>query len=128
MKNIKSFFRLGKVDFTLKNNKGFIWIETLISLSIVILLATTIIPIYMTVQQEKRVLHDRTVISFYLYNELNRVLFEENNDEWTETVNIANRTVELTFEEEMEYVKGCVSWENVKRRMENLCLYGISQT
>lgn len=128
MKNIKSFFRLGKVDFTLKNNKGFIWIETLISLSIVILLATTIIPIYMTVQQEKRVLHDRTVISFYLYNELNRVLFEENNDEWTETVNIANRTVELTFEEEMEYVKGCVSWQNVKRRMENLCLYGISQT
>lgn len=128
MKNIKSFFRLGKVDFTLKNNKGFIWIETLISLSIVILLATTIIPIYMTVQQEKRVLHDRTVISFYLYNELNRVLFEENNDEWTETVNIANRTVELTFEEEMEYVKGCVSWQNVKSRTENLCLYGISQT
>src|SRR5690625_2586591 len=126
---IKWSFHLVKVDIILKKSNGFIWIETLVSLSIVMLLATTIIPIYTTLQQEKRILHDRSLISLYLYDELQREILEEHHDEIRmEQVNISDRIVTIQFTLENEYIKGCVSWENVKERTENLCLYGIPKT
>lgn len=125
---IELYFRLEKGDFTSMKNNGFIWIESLVSLSVIMLLATIIFPVYSSVKKEKRILHDRTVISLFLYDELQRELYymklQENR---TETITISDCQVTLTFKNEDEYVKGCVTWINVKGRTENFCLYGISQ-
>lgn len=119
---------MGKVDFILMNKNGFFWIETLVSLSIVMIVVSVIIPLHATIKQEKRVLHDRTIISLYLFDELQNTLFiQSDKSERTQSKNISNRHVTITFNRENELIKGCVNWENVKGRSESLCLYGISE-
>ncbi|NLI68250.1 MAG: type II secretion system protein [Bacilli bacterium] len=112
----------------MKNRNGFIWLETLVSANIVALVLTTLIPIYITVKEEKRILHDRTMISLFLYDELQRELYLANGiHERKERYSVSNRNVTLTFQEKDGFLKGCVSWKNVKGRSEEICLYGLQK-
>lgn len=123
-----SCFHLGKEGIILRECNGFIWLETLVAFSLVMLVATIIIPIYSTVLQEKTIIYERTIISLYLFEELQRFIYDESlNKNRSYQVNVANRRVTVTFKTENEFIKGCVSWRNVKERTEKRCLYGIPE-
>jgi len=89
-------------------------------------MSTVAIPIYTTIQQEKEVLHERSVFSLHLFNELQLKLGEEEitNDQ-TFKKNINKQEATFSFTTEGAYVKGCVNWKNAKEREEKRCLYGI---
>lgn len=110
----------------MKKINGFIWVETLVSLNIVILIASTIIPLHTSIKQEKKALHDRAIVSMQLYDELQTLLFENNSYTHSNSSKIiSGKNVNISFTNEFEFLKGCASWENVKKREEQLCLYGL---
>lgn len=107
------------------NCKGFIWIETLVSLNIILIVMTTIVPIYTTVQKEKSVIEERSLTSLQLFNELQIVLNDPHISEQSFTKQIAKRVVNFNFTTDKDYVKGCATWKNAKGKNEERCLYGI---
>lgn len=110
----------------MESYNGFIWIETLISLHIVLVLMTTAVPIYTSIQKEKEVLKDRSIYSLYLFNELQEVLHDESgafNQRYEQVID--KRNIVFNFKMEGEYVKGCATWENAKKKSETRCLYGL---
>lgn len=114
-------------EIILTNRNGFIWIETLVSLHVILVIMTTVIPIYTTVQKDKQILHDRSVYSLELFNELQIILHGE--DKLVEKVfkkRLAGREVTFEFSTEGDYRKGCATWKNAKGKMEKRCLYGIA--
>lgn len=117
---------MGKEEATLKKYNGFIWIETLVSLNIVLVVMTLIVPIYTSIEKEKQVLHEQSLISLGLFNEFQTVLHERQIDKSTmyqEKIN--DRQVTYQFTSEGVFLKGCVNWENAKQKQEKRCLYGI---
>lgn len=112
----------------LRNKKGFIWIETLVSLHVVLLITATIIPIYTTIEKERKVFDDRSIISLHLFNELQTILQDSSIRESTMfTKNIKQQDVSFVFVREGKYSKGCASWLNAKKMKEKRCLYGINE-
>jgi|SRR5699024_10888371 len=112
----------------LRNNKGFIWIETLVSLHVVILITATIIPIYSTIEKERAVFDERSVISLHLFNELQTILQNKSSHKSTSfTKNIKQKEISFVFVREGEYSKGCAEWLNAKKIKEKRCLYGINE-
>lgn len=112
----------------LREDKGFVWIESLVSLNIFILLFTTLIPIYTTVQKEKTLMKERSIYSLALYNELQDIIYEEglrNRKTWQEKVK--GRSIAFDFTREGAYIKGCVEWKNAKHKKERFCLYGMEE-
>ncbi|HLR72083.1 MAG TPA: hypothetical protein VK085_11730 [Pseudogracilibacillus sp.] len=112
----------------LRNNKGFIWIETLVSLHVVILITAAIIPIYTSIEKERTVFDERSVISLHLYNELQIILQDKSFRKSTMfTKSIKQQEVSFVFVREGEYSKGCAEWLNAKKIKEKRCLYGINE-
>lgn len=108
------------------NSNGFIWIETLVSLNIVLIVMTIIVPIYTTVQKEKLIIKERSLTSLQLFNELQFVLNDSSETERSFTKHIEQREVNFQFSIEDDYVKGCATWKNAKGKNEERCLYGIA--
>lgn len=107
------------------NNQGFIWVETLVSLNVILLVMTTIIPIYTTIQKEKQVIKEGSLIEMQLFNELHIVLNDSPIPEESFTKQVENREVTYQFFTKEEYIKGCATWKNAKGKSEERCLYGI---
>jgi len=110
----------------LTNSKGFIWVETLIAMTVFISLCTFVLPIYSTIQQHQTIISERSLIGQHLYNELQKQLHEDRNPTYTSTETLVNRTVRIAFSLDGKFVKGCATWTNVKNKQEKLCLYGLS--
>lgn len=108
------------------NSNGFIWVETLVSLNIVLIVMTIILPIYTTIQKEKLIIKERSLTTLQLFNELQFALHDAAEMERSFTKQIDKRQVSFHFSIEDEYVKGCATWKNAKEKNEKLCLYGIA--
>lgn len=120
------YYLLEREGVILWNEEGFIWVETLVSLHVVIVIMTIAIPIYTTIQKENQLLHERSVITLALFNELQVVLNEDNiTVPLTFDKKIDRIPMTFTFKEEEEFIKGCVTWKNAKNKGEKRCLYGI---
>lgn len=105
---------------------GFVWLETMLILSGLLLLALTIIPIYTTLKQEKRIVHERAIIVMQLHDELQKRIYEQaKKPQGKFTIMVEQREVTFRFFEEGDLIKGCAFWQNVKQREEELCLYGM---
>lgn len=87
---------------------------------------TTVVPVYTTIQKEKTILHERSIVSMELYNELQQVLYEGIDGKGHKYIkHIEDRPITFMFIEEGEYIKGCATWSNEKHKQENRCLYGL---
>ena len=107
----------------MKSNKGFTLIEVLVAMSIIMMLVATIVPIDLLLKQEKKILQDRRIISFYLHDELQEVVLGKAKLKH-EQVMVRNSPVSIEFKAEAEWVKGCARWTNAKQKEESVCLYG----
>lgn len=104
-------------------NKGFTLIEVLVAKSIIITLLLTFIPIYSTITYEQHVLKTRLLATSTLHDEL--LLYT--NDavkEQTYTKKVNNQSVTIHFTNQTKFVKSCATWTNIKKRKEEICLYG----
>src|SRR5690625_3779784 len=111
-----------------KNCKGFILLDTVVAINIIILFTLVIIPVYIIMKQEKQSLHERMIISLYLFNQMQTVI----RDEITDITNdeekmIGNKTVNFTYTLDEQFIKGCAIWDNYRKRRETFCLYGLSE-
>lgn len=116
---------MGRVDRMLLNNKGFTLIEVLVSFSLIMLLATTFLPISSIIQQHTTILSDKRIVSSKLHDELLDQLWGKQNlssQSYTKIVN--KKLVSFDFIIENELTKGCAIWENAKNKNEKFCLYG----
>ncbi|WP_165769131.1 type II secretion system protein [Virgibacillus profundi] len=111
----------------LKNN-GFTLIEVLVATSILMVAVSVIVPIIVLLNEEQQILSDRRVLAYRLHDELQPYIWEENLSSpslFHET--IQNKNATFHFTKENDYIKGCVTWENVKKKDESFCLYGLPQ-
>ncbi|MBO1005850.1 prepilin-type N-terminal cleavage/methylation domain-containing protein [Pseudogracilibacillus auburnensis] len=107
----------------MKNNKAFTFIETLVAMSILMMLVVTIIPIHTLMKQERKVLRDRRLIVSKLHDELQHMVWS-NEELQHVSITINQRHVNIEFQLENELIKGCATWENVKQKEETFCLFG----
>lgn len=113
----------------MKSNKGFTLIEVLIASSIIVMMVTTLVPIASLLLHEREVLSDRRIITSRLHDELQPFIWKEHKAPPPSlyTKSIRSTRVKFHFSYEKEFIKGCVEWENVKKRKEKLCLYGLPE-
>ncbi len=123
--NIQLSFLLVKGGIILSNSRGFTLLEVLVASSIVFTLLTTIIPIASLLEQERVVERERLTFSARLHDELQSFLW---NDlqlplSYSDVIHLIDVT--FNFTHEGEYIKGCVNWENARKKSETICLYGL---
>lgn len=110
----------------LKNCKGFTLIEVLGAFGIVMMIATTLLPIMHIVHKEEEVLSEHRQYTNQLHDELQAYLWEGHDllppISFAKTNN--STTLFYDFTNEDHLVKGCVKWTNVKAKQETVCLYG----
>jgi len=122
---IQSFFLSVKGGIILSNNNGFTLLEVLIAMSIIFMLMTTIIPITSLLERERTVLSERRMFSSKLHDELQPFLWNDLQlpSSHSDVINLINVTFSFTYEG--QYIKGCVNWENARKKSETICLYGL---
>lgn len=112
----------------LSNRNGFTLVEALTGMSIISFIIIITLPLHHILQLEREVLHERRIFNYYLHDELikeiNRQGSEIRNSFSTE---INNKNINISFENESLYLKGCVNWTNAKKSEETYCLYGIEK-
>ncbi|WP_158701708.1 prepilin-type N-terminal cleavage/methylation domain-containing protein [Lentibacillus sp. Marseille-P4043] len=109
----------------MRNDNGFSLIEVLVAFSIVLIITTTIIPLTSLLNNEEAVLSERRKVTNHLHDELQLYLWKDNKKipaSYSKT--LESNTVTYQFSVEKELIKGCVKWQNVKKRKEKVCLYG----
>jgi type II secretory pathway component PulJ len=109
----------------LKKDNGFTLIEILIAAALLMTIVITMVPIISLIQNERHILSERRNLSLKLHDELQPVLWADDRHLPSSYVEIHDqKEIVFLFEEENDYVKGCVEWENVKKQQETFCLYG----
>src|SRR5699024_206523 len=113
----------------LKNNKAFTLIEVLVGSSILFLIIITIVPINSLLESERSLLRDRYDYTNKLHDELQSFIWERHKRiPVTYERRINNKTVSFQSSKEYnELIKGCVNWENVRNKYEEICLYGFAK-
>lgn len=109
----------------LKNKQGFIFLEALVTLTIILTTASIIIPTSILLKKERQLLIDQQIISTKLHDFIQPYIWESkpiNSDLFIFEVNHRRVNIFVTIEEEL--IKGCAHWENVKHKNEVFCLYG----
>jgi len=91
-------------------------------MSIFVMLAITIVPIYTLLETERKHLYDKRNIINGLHDELQEWLYTD-QAAGTRTVKIEHREVTLQFITENEWWKGCAYWTDVRAREQSECLY-----
>ncbi len=111
----------------LKNDKGFTFTEALVSLAVLMIISTSIIPLSSFVLQEKKALSQKRIITYKLHDELQSFLHDDfSPNSFKETIESAN--VIFTFKEtDDQFIQGCAVYKNIMNRKEEVCLYGISE-
>lgn len=109
----------------MKKNSGFTFIEILVSISIILMLSTIIVPIASKMKAERQKLSDTRVIIQILHDEFQDSLYnKERSAKDNFKRKVRNRDLSFSFFKEGKYQKGCVSWKNAIQKQEEHCLYG----
>lgn len=111
----------------LLNNKGFTLVEVLVAFSLIMLLVTTFVPISTLLQQQTVIFSDRRIMSSKLHDELQVILWDKkafSSETFTKQVNDKNAIFRFTREDDL--IKGCVKWDNINNKKEEICLYGLN--
>jgi Tfp pilus assembly protein PilV len=110
----------------LRNSNGFSLIEVLVAFSIIFMITTTIIPLISLLNQGEEILSQRMHHTNSLHDELQTFLWGESKRlppvRYSKTEDSVTASYQFTTENNL--IKGCVEWENVKKKKEKFCLYG----
>lgn len=110
------------------NDKGYSFIEVLLSLAIIMMLISLIVALNSQIKYEREKFRERYMIGSFLHDELqNFIRGEEQLLPTASSQIISNKTVFVKFYYEKELIKGCATWKNVKQDEETFCLYGYSE-
>ncbi|WP_226035031.1 hypothetical protein [Aquibacillus saliphilus] len=109
------------------NSRGYFLIEALASLSIVLTITFTFIPILNQIKLEEHILSQRRSIQSTLHDELQLYIWKTFKLPVNHEMKVNKRQVTFTFTKEDNLVKGCAEWNNEKDILENFCLYGFPQ-
>jgi competence protein ComGF len=111
----------------LKNDKGFTFTEALVSLAVLMIISTSIIPLSSFVIQEKKALSQKRIITYKLHDELQSFLYNDLSPFSLEET-IESAEVIFTFKEtEDQFIQACAAYKNIMNRKEEVCLYGLSE-
>lgn len=88
------------------------------------MLMTTIIPIGSLIERERTVLSEKRTFSAKLHDELQLYLWNERSLPSSYSKTFDSIDVTFNFTNEGKYMKGCVEWENARKKPETICLYG----
>ena len=119
---------MGREDFILRDNKGFTLIEVLITVSILLGVVITVIPLLQLLILEGETLTDRRYMNQELFDELQPFLWSPGRplpQSQHTTFQSNGMKAVYHFTQERELIKGCVEWTNVKEKRETICLYGV---
>jgi prepilin-type N-terminal cleavage/methylation domain-containing protein len=119
---------LEREDFILRNNNGFTLIEVLITVSILLGVVITVIPLLQLLRLEGETLKDRRYMNQELFDELQSFLWSPGRPlpQSHHTTFQGNGMIAVYhFTLERDLIKGCVEWTNVKEKRETICLYGV---
>lgn len=108
------------------NSKGFTLAEVLIASSILFTMIVIIVPIGSLLAGERHLLSERFEYTAQLHEELQLFLREEDKqlpESYTQTLD-GNSISFLFTKEPNNFIKGCVTWTNVRNTVEETCLYG----
>ncbi len=86
---------------------------------------STLIPITNTLMHEREILHQKRLFANKLHDELQPYLWDSQSNipiKYSKEINAT--TLHYKFSTENELLKGCVTWENVKNKTNQICLYG----
>lgn len=120
------YFHLEKGDFMLKNTNGFTFVEALVGLNIVLVILFTVSMVVNTVYYERMILYERRTISSTLHDELQSFIYGSNTLPSKKTEKINHTKVTVQFHNLTDrYIEACATWNNIKKREEEVCLYGI---
>ena len=108
----------------MKKSDGFSLVEVIIAMGIIVMLVATALPIHQLLKMEHYRIKQHQLIKLALHDELQEVL-HNNEAVRTYTFEVTAREVQVTFQMEGKYVKGCAEWRNVRDKDEQVCLYGI---
>jgi len=110
----------------LTNKSGFIFLETLIAFTIVLISVSLILPTTVFIATERQKLSDRQMIITKLHDIIQPYIYQEQlNDPKTLTEHINGKAVQLTMSLEGKYIKGCAKWTDVKKKPQTFCLYAF---
>jgi type II secretory pathway pseudopilin PulG len=104
----------------LKCKKGYILIEMLVSLNILLILCLFLLPNYLLVKNERINLKMTNEANSLLHEELKLVILEE-KERQGKVVNINGLTYQMNWNDELD--KLCISWNNRLQRNSTRCSY-----
>lgn len=117
----------GGVTF-LKIRNGFTLIEVIAATAILLNFIAVVVPVTSTLLKEKTVLHERRTMTNALHDQLQVYLWDSSIEmPQSLTKVVRQKEAAFLFEEEREFIKGCVTWENAREINERFCLYGLSK-
>lgn len=110
----------------MNNDNGFSYIEILISVSIILMLALLAIPISSKLQIERDVLSDQRQFTQLLHDELQTFIWSSGNTPALHLIRTKkDKEIQISFVPSGHSWKGCATWVNAKHEQEETCLYGI---
>ncbi|WP_440895844.1 prepilin-type N-terminal cleavage/methylation domain-containing protein [Amphibacillus sp. Q70] len=103
------------------NNKGFILLEMIVSLALLTMLTSILVPIMIQLKLEQTVLVDRIEIYHNLYNTIQTI--EAEQLPMTDTEKVADIEIKLEFYLENDLIIGQGVWINAKEQAEQATVY-----
>ncbi|GGM31633.1 hypothetical protein GCM10011351_17260 [Paraliobacillus quinghaiensis] len=104
---------------------GFVLSELLVSLSLIMMVSFTLVPIIFQLNMEQHILFQHREVQSQLHNELQTFsnTTPKEPSYFEKDIKINNTVVMIIFEKEDLLWKGCATWINVKYKKEKTCLY-----
>ncbi|WP_182199562.1 type II secretion system protein [Paraliobacillus salinarum] len=103
--------------------KGFVLTEVIIAFSLIIILSTSVIPIFYQIGIEQKNLYDKREIQSHLHDQL---IINASNDSTAniyKTIKVKQTEVRITLSFEEPLWKGCANWIDAKNKNEEICLF-----
>lgn len=108
----------------LKDERGLIFIEVLITFSLVLMSVSLMLPTTMMIKGERQVQKERLEIIYRLQTIIHEQVYEKQTPlPYFFTENIYQKQVHFNLKLDNDFIKGCAKWKNVKQQEENFCLY-----
>lgn len=106
------------------NRNGYMLFNSILSLSLFLLITLTLLPSISTLYKELSRLQDRREWILILHNEIRQVMYlNENMLPMQKAKTHKGIYGHLTFQTSNALIKGCLEWENHREQLERVCLY-----